>query len=169
MTLILSHVSRSFALQVSDRLVTKVGQGNNPSQFDVLSNKNIVYRARDAIVSICYTGPAYIGSLTTDDWIVQKLTGVDVSEKFGMRGFPLSHWLDIGQSTRLLLRELACSEIGKQNLSFELVAVGWQGKNTRRRLEGRYQPVPMSWVLSKPEAGPFEKEVVRLQRYWHRR
>lgn len=141
----------------------------NPSQFDALSNKSIVYWARDAIVSISYTGPAYIGPLPTDDWIVQKLTGVDVSEEFGMRGFPLSHWLDIGQSTRLLLRELACSEVAKQNLNFELTAVGWQWKMTRRPWEGRYRPVPMAWALSKPQAGAFNGEVERLPRYWHRK
>jgi hypothetical protein len=167
-TLILSHMSRAFVSQVSDRLVTKTAKGHTPTPFDALSNKNIVYWARDAIVSISYTGPAYIGPLTTDDWIVQKLTGVDVSEKFGMRWFPLSHWLDIGQSTRLLLQELTCSEIAKQYVNFELVAVGWQWK-TRRPLAGRYEPVPMAWGLSKAEAGKFEKEVERLPRYWYRK
>jgi len=91
--------------------VVKQVPGNNPTRFDASSNKSIIFWARDAIVSISYTGPAYIGPLTTDGWIAQKLTGVDVSEKFGMRGFPLSHWLDIGQASMLLLRELTRSEV----------------------------------------------------------
>jgi hypothetical protein len=141
--------------------------GSGPSQFDALANKSILYWARDAIVSIAYTGAAYIGPLPTDDWIVEKLTGVDVSEKFGMRGFPSSHWLDIGQSLRLLLQELASSEVAKHTLNFELTAVGWQWKTTRHPLEGRYQPVPMAWGLSKPPNGQFGKEVERLPRYWY--
>src|SRR2546427_10116718 len=99
-----------------------------PTPFDASSNKSIIYWARDAIVCIGYTGLAYVGPLPTDDWIVQKLTGVDVSKEFVMRGFPLLHWLDIGQATRLLLRELACSEIAEHNSGFEMVAVGWQWK-----------------------------------------
>src|SRR5260221_2114773 len=102
MTLILSHLSRSFVLQMSDRLVTKIPPGNDsPSSFDALANKTIIYCARDAIVSMSYTGHAYIGQLPTDDWIVKTLTGVDVSEKFAMRTGTLPHWWDIGQATRL--------------------------------------------------------------------
>jgi hypothetical protein len=167
MTLILSHLSRAFVLQVSDRLVTKEARGTPPSRFDALANKSIVYWARDAIVTIAYTGAAYIGALSTDDWIVQKLTGVDVSENFGMRGFASPRWLDIGQSLRLLLQELASSEVAKHTLNFELTAVGWQWKTTRHPLEGRYQPVPMAWGLSKPRNGQFGKEVERIPRYWY--
>jgi hypothetical protein len=165
-TLILSHLSRSFVLQVSDRLVMKKGQGTPASSFDALANKSIVYWTRDAVVAIAYTGVAYIGPLPTDDWIVQKLTGVDVSEKFGMRGFsPPS--LDIGQSLKLLLQELTSSEVANNPLNFELTAVGWQWKVSRHPMEGRYQPVPMAWRLSKPHNGKFDKQVERLPRHWY--
>lgn len=167
MTLILSHLSRGFVLQVSDRLVTGIQPGKSPSSFDALANKTIIYWARDAIVGMSYTGPAYVGQLPTDDWIAKMLTGFDVSQEFGMRTGPLPQWWDIGQATRLLARELRRSEIAEQNSNFELTAVGWQWKNVRRALEGRYQPVPMAWGLSKPEAGRFEKEVERLPRHWY--
>src|SRR2546427_11400631 len=101
-----------------------------PTPFDASSNKSIIYWARDAIVCIVYTGLAYVGPLPTDDWIVQKLTGVDVSKEIEMRGCPLLHWLDIGQATRLLLRELARIEIADHNSGFEVVAVGGHCKST---------------------------------------
>jgi hypothetical protein len=166
MTLILSHLSRGFVLQVSDRLVTGARPGVAPAPFDLLANKTIIYQARDAIVSMSYTGRAYIGRLTTDDWIAKTLSGADISEKFSVRSGPIPQWWDIGQATRLLLRELSRSEIGAQDAGFELVAVGWQWKNVKRSLEGRYQPVPMAWGLSKPEGARFEKDVKRLPRRW---
>ncbi len=167
MTLILSHLSRGFVLQVSDRLVTRIRPGDTPSLFDALANKTIIYQARDAIVSMGYTGPAYIGQLPTDDWIAKTLTGVDVSEKFGMRTGPLPQWWDIGQATRLLLRELMDSEIASQNSNFELVVVGWQWKNVKRSMEGRYQPVPMAWGVLKPQGRVFEEKVECLPRRWY--
>jgi hypothetical protein len=167
MTLILSHLSRGFALQVSVRLVTSTRPGDSPSPFDALANKTIIYQARDAIVSMSYTGPAYIGQLPTDDWIAKTLTGVDTSEKFSFRTGPLPQWWDIGRATRLLLRELACTEIAAQKSNFELIAIGWQWKNVKRSMEGLYQPVPMAWGVSKPEGSGFEKEVERLPRRWH--
>jgi hypothetical protein len=166
MTLILSNLCRSFVSQVSDRLVSRKQADYSPAPFDSLANKTIIYGARDAIVSMSYTGSAYIGSLSTDDWIVQNLTDVDVTGKFGMRGGPLPTWYDIGQATRFLLQELSRSEVAKSGLNFELVIVGWQWRNRRRRLEGRYLPMPMAWGISKPQGGPLETKVERLPRHW---
>jgi hypothetical protein len=162
-TLILSYLSRGFVLQVSDRLVTAPGA----IPFDGLANKNIIYQARDAIVSMSYTGPAFIGQVPTDNWIAQKLTGVDVSKNFGTRMGPLPKWYDIGQATRLLAEEFQSSEIARTNSYFELVVVGWQWKITGRPPVGRHQPVPMAWGLSKPQGGGFESEVERLPRRWY--
>ncbi|HET6177760.1 MAG TPA: hypothetical protein VFE61_12550 [Candidatus Sulfotelmatobacter sp.] len=142
-------------------------QGNPASRFDALANKTIVYWTTDAVVTIAYTGAAYIGNQPTDDWIVQKLTGVDVSEKFGMRGFSSSRSLDIGQSLKILLQELTSSEVANNPLNFELTAVGWHWKMTKHPMEGRYQPVPMAWGLNKPQNGKFDTQVERLARYWY--
>jgi len=166
-TLILSNLSRGFASQVSDRLVTRTRPGSDPVPFDALANKTVIYWARDAIVTMSYTGPAYIGELTTDDWIVQKLTGLNVTGGFGTRLGALPQWLDIGQAARVLAEEFSRSEIGRSQVQFALVIAGWQWKNVRRPLEGRYQPVPMGWALSNtPELGVFEKKVERLPRHW---
>jgi hypothetical protein len=132
-----------------------------------LANKTIVYLARDAIVAMSYTGPAYVGQLTTDDWIVQKLTGVDVTERFGMKTGTLHRLFDIGQAMKHLLQEFSSSEIARQKRNFELVSVGWQWKLAGRPPVGRYQPVPMAWGISKTESGGFEPKVERLPRYWH--
>jgi hypothetical protein len=51
-TLILSHLSRTFVLQVTDRLVVAKRNDNILHPFDALANKNLIYLARDAIVSI---------------------------------------------------------------------------------------------------------------------
>src|ERR1700730_6856922 len=118
MTLILSHLSSAFALQSSDRLVTRLNMGRGPTPFDPLANKTIVYLARDAIVAMSYTGPAYIGQLTTDDWIVQNLTGIDVTQGFGTRTGTLPRLFDIGRAMKFLLQELSSSEIARQKTNF---------------------------------------------------
>ncbi len=167
MTLILSHLCNRFVSQTSDRLVTRIRPAASPVPFDALANKTIIYWASDAIVSMSYTGSAYVGNLPTDDWIVQTLTGINVSERFGMRTGLLPQWLDIGQATRLLLRELLCTEIAHNNINFQLVIVGWQWKNGGRPAKGRCQSIPMAWGLSKSDSGEFENEVQRLPRHWH--
>jgi hypothetical protein len=72
-TQILTRTSRAFALMVTDRLVTT----NKGEQFDPHANKNIVFCARNAVVAMGYTGRAYIGKTPTDQWLVEKLTGLD--------------------------------------------------------------------------------------------
>jgi hypothetical protein len=49
MTLILTYASARYVLQVTDRLVTQGGK-----IFDPLANKNLIYVARDAIVTVGY-------------------------------------------------------------------------------------------------------------------
>src|SRR5437867_2015050 len=61
MTPIVSLASRRYVLQVGDRLVTRAAH-----PFDPFSNKAVIYFARDAVVSISYTGLAYLESLPTD-------------------------------------------------------------------------------------------------------
>jgi hypothetical protein len=52
MTLILSHLSRAFVLQSSDRLVTRLHTGADPTPFDSVANKTIVYLGRVAHFSL---------------------------------------------------------------------------------------------------------------------
>jgi hypothetical protein len=165
MTQIVSQLCRGFALQVEDRLVTQIFEGRAPRKFDVLANKNVIYWARDAIVSMGYTGPAFVKNLPTDDWIAATLTGLDVSEKFGWRSGPLPRWWDIGQAVDLLCRELKTSEVAARRDYFELEVVGWQWKKGKRPLVGRRQPVPFGCSIRKAYGKDFE--VKRLARPWY--
>jgi len=99
-----------FVLLVEDRLVT------DPTgrEFDALANKNIIYLARDAIVCMGYTGPAFIGKLPTDSWIVWKLCEQNPPSEFLKRAIEADGGVligkrpsrDIGQAVTLLENEL---------------------------------------------------------------
>jgi hypothetical protein len=134
MTLILSLVSQTYALQVSDRLVT-----DERGKFDEQSNKSLICWARDGIFACSYSGIAYLDEadkLNTDHWIAQILCGETLpSGSYAPmcmlrkpRGLP-----DVG----LLLRNLSNSlEETFNGLSdharaspFQLAATGWQWTN----------------------------------------
>jgi hypothetical protein len=142
MTLILSRSSRNYILQVTDRLVS------GPIE-DPLANKNVLYCARNAIVAIGYTGHAFIGDIPTDQWLVEKLTGItfDRSRKpptFSLNSSPRDQWRDIGCSLKLLKTSLdgARSEVRAKWKTdwtakpFTILFVGWQWDR-----RGRYRPL----------------------------
>lgn len=150
MTLILTQASRNYALQVTDRLVTR-----NKTPFDQLSNKNLILYARNALVSIGYTGQAMLGEtpIPTDQWLVEKITGITYDRVrrpplLTQKVFP---WLDIGRYMQLLKRNLDSARTDMLNEwksgwtknSFDVSLGGWQwGK------KGRYRPIIGG--LSKP-------------------
>jgi hypothetical protein len=144
MTLHLTQISSSWALQVSDRLVSGGVQ-------DPLANKNIIYFARRSVVSIGYTGLAYGLSsnnpdMPTDEWIVEILLGKPIARgwdgvrpAFSNSGDEVMNkkhlGLDIGQSIELLRSSLQDSfdklSINHRKHPFEIIISGWQ--KTRRR------------------------------------
>jgi hypothetical protein len=152
MTQIVSLLFRELCvLQVVDRLLTT----KDGKPFDDLTNKSIIYWAKDAIVCMSYTGPAFIGKLPTDSWIAWKLCGDSPSlllkqtvESGGvlLGNIPL---MNIWQAMNLLESELRKSEIARQSLDFELVVVGWKWKRGNRALEGRRRPLPFAWSIRK--------------------
>lgn len=154
-------------MQVSDRLVSGGVQ-------DPLANKNLIYLARDAVVSIGYTGLAYELSasdrnMPTDEWIAEILWGEPIPRgQDGIRPITFANgrigrWLDIGQSIKLLQMELQNSmsrlPLSHRKFPFELVAVGWQ--ETRRR--GLH---PTIVEIIKPR-GDVSFTIERPQRDWH--
>jgi len=151
---------------VEDRLVTADLSAGGSAKPDALANKNVIYQARDAIVCMGYTGPAYIGNLPTDSWIAEKLTGIDASVNFGTRIGSLPQWLDIGRAIKLLERELRASEVATLRPNFELVVVGWQWSQGRRGRRRNRPAVPMAWLIRKPYGKTFEP-AERLPRRWH--
>lgn len=158
MTLVLSLLTPHYALQVSDRLVTRSG-----SAFDPLANKSVIYHARDAIVTIGYSGLAYLEGVPTDKWIAQKLTGEEFEGRFALRQGPILRWLDIGQSVELIRRE--CEALFSRlepstHTTQQFLVAGWQwGRRIARpitwRIENSHDPYRQSFTAHAPP------------RYWH--
>ena len=102
MTLVLTLRDKGYILQVTDRLLTKQG-----APVDPLANKNILFHGRNGIVTLGYTGWAYLEGIPTDQWIAEKLTGQEYDRNKTEHGFgfnPPEPSLDIGLSV-LRLRE----------------------------------------------------------------
>jgi len=129
MTLILARASAEFVLQVTDRLVSL-----NQKPFDKLANKNILYIASNAVVTLAYTGEAYLDNIPTDHWIAQKLLGfeIDPANPPAMAAGQNGSKRDIGQSFRILTDELDRQD-PKKRLSLLVSVQGWQW-NSRGRL-----------------------------------
>jgi hypothetical protein len=128
MTLILTLPSARYVLQVSDRLTTRA-----QDPFDRHSNKNVIFLARDALVSIGYSGHAYLNGVPTDQWIAQTLRGEDLSRPEERGTFTVgrvARWLDIGESVELLRREyervFSSPPMSIQKSDQLLVLAGWQ-------------------------------------------
>lgn len=160
MTLIVNMLwNDTFVAQVTDRLLAT--QKGEP--FDALTNKTVVYWAKDAIVSMAYTGPAYIGNWPTDSWIAWKLCG-KVLDNFLttggiliMRHPPVQH--QIGQVVRLLEAELSMSELAHLKNAFALTIVGWKWKiQKKRRITGKHKPLQVLWTIAKEKGGPLKAE-----------
>ncbi len=170
MTLHVTQISRRYILQVSDRLVScTTGIVHDP-----LANKNLIYCARDAIVSVGYTGLAYglflsNKNMPTDEWIAQILWGSSIPRgRDGKRPAALvqgknPRWLDIGQSTQLLCNALqnSVSKLPRhlKQYPFEVIIAGW--KQARRR-----GFIPVVVQLIKPE-NTEEFIIQRPERYWY--
>lgn len=129
MTQILTAACPNFIAQLSDRLVV-AKRGNRITQHDHAANKTVVFRASDAIVTIGYTGIAYVGQIPTDRWIAEVLCQESFGapdERFGMRMGGGRRPVDIGQGIILLERAieaLPASPVDEHGL--ELVVAGWQ-------------------------------------------
>jgi hypothetical protein len=76
-TLILSLVTAGYALQISDRRLTQKKAGRY-ELWDPASNKSIILLGHDGVISMGYSGPAFIGNATTDGWIAEVLSGIDL-------------------------------------------------------------------------------------------
>jgi hypothetical protein len=162
MTLHLTLATAQYVLQVSDRL-TSLDPGKR--RWDPLANKNVIYIARDGLISVGYTGAAYVGGLPTDTWIAQTLRGDSLAPQGGRHASVFRdppNFLDVGQAVMLLQAELERHFRGlrsRQPKPFLWLTIsGWQWK--RRRLR------PVNWLLLNDPAMP-EVYARRMQdRYW---
>ncbi len=85
-------------------------RGRAISPLDQIANKLLIYRARDAIVSIGYAGQAFIGDIPTDEWIAQLISGEPnvrgPDDRGGVRlGRTPNNW-DVGKAVRTISTEL---------------------------------------------------------------
>jgi hypothetical protein len=161
LTLILAQASRLFSLQVSDRLVTR---GN--TSFDAMSNKNVLFIARDAIMAFGYTGLAYLEGVSTDQWIAETLIG----KKFDRQRRPPSLSMGIGlalsthigpaiQRLDAGLRAVFSADrrADARTAMFEILGAGWQWDRAGR-------PRPILIGLRK-NAGSLDINVWRSPRH----
>ena len=153
-----------YVLQVSDRLLTQ-----RTRAFDARSNKNIVYEASNGIITMAYSGPAYLEGVPTDRWITEKLHGkplVDFAP-----GQPFTHktgrapqWLDVGSCIEVLRREVrrVYNSSRKPDRDLEVVLAGWQWKPRQEEL--RVRPVECELEACVDGTEPL---VSWAPRYWH--
>jgi hypothetical protein len=168
MTLIVSAASLKDIRQVTDRLVSSRGK-----PFDPSSNKNLVIFARDAILTSAYTGTAYVGKLTTDEWIAEQIVGFPLPR--GEEGQPVTQvsmggspeWLQSGQIALRLKQEFAnavSTGLIPPSLAvspFEIVFAGWQIVKGRR-----WRPVLFSVIKAR---GAQPVRILRAPRHFGRK
>lgn len=132
MTLVVSSLCRREVVQTTDRLVTVASKPVDP-----LANKNVVFLAKDGVVCVGYTGPAFLGDPPepTDRWIARILAQDFSLQNDGHGSTRLgfdrpARWLRVGQGLLALCGEIS-AKLGSQRsvygpLSLEMMAVGWQ-------------------------------------------
>lgn len=154
-------------MQVADRLVTTDGK-----KFDPASNKSLIYLAKNAIVTIGYSGLAYLDGIPTDEWIARTLWGEDLPRRDDGRA--VGHTFGGGQSTdigRAIERVRSGSEnaLRKDRTPLkarflQIVLAGWQW----RRMGSRTVWRPILHVISSErQNGQIRCDVDSLARYWH--
>jgi hypothetical protein len=156
-TLILTQASPRYVLQVSDRLLTRRSR-----EFDPVSNKSILYLANDALVSIAYSGRAYLDETSTDQWIVELLTGERLlsddqrDPETGLRRNPLN----IDQFIELLRVQLGAAVLRLPptagSLTLHLIVAGWQWEGDQA------YPIVTHILNSPAEASVFHVRPIRL-------
>jgi hypothetical protein len=165
--LILTYAVGGMIFQVGDRLVT--GGGRSP---DPAANKNILFLAENAIVSIGYTGRAYLDDVPTDQWLAQLLSGEEMDGRrepkppIRLRTGPITWWPNIGVALVLLKRnlEVAVSRLPatQRSLAPTVVLAGWQNVGRRKR-DVRPLVAALAYSSSNGRYGIWQHK-----RYWHR-
>lgn len=160
MTLILSFVRHGIAVQVADRLVSQQ-RGRIIGPLDQIANKLLIYRSRDAIVSIGYAGQAFIGNIPTDEWLAQLISGEpNVRGPEDMGGVRLgrtpNNW-DIGKAVRRIRDDLP-----PHIASGQIIYVCVVGHQITRR--GLVRPFLCEMALQRNRVHSFQQS----PRFWRR-
>jgi hypothetical protein len=152
-TLHLTFLHRDAVVHVSDRLVTLRAAGTPP--FDHLANKTVVLRADDALVSIGYTGHAYLEGVPSDEWIATMLWGRGIGHGRGFGG-PLRLG-DLGLLVNRLRGRLREVIGAGGNPAITIVGAGMQWN----RRTGRTRPTCFLIICERGVVN-----IRRLPRYW---
>lgn len=171
MTLILTKVDRGSVIQVTDRLTSQhIGEQVVP--FDRQSNKNVILLTRNGILTLAYTGLAFIGQKPTDQWIAEELNGEAVP--LGRSGAPATvafrhpprRLPEIGQAAALLRDHLEFastqprSELQRNPVT--IVLAGWLWYR-------RKHPRPTAGYVTREAGGPYSIRWVTRhfgRRFW---
>lgn len=168
MTLAFSAVSRLWAIQVADRLLSQCGEA-----WDPLANKSVLLVANNAIASFTFSGLAYISGTRTDQWLVETISGKKfesdgpfMSTRIGGDSAPIR----FGPAVRAVMTAID-SEFGAQPLShraegLQVSVVAW---TYRRRHSGLARP-PLPFMMRMKHSGRAGEEVLcaRLPHHWYR-
>lgn len=74
MTLHIAVACGSFVLTAGDRLLS-AGRPGSYSDWDACSNKTIIVYAQNGLVSVAYSGLAFVGGRPTDECLVEAISG----------------------------------------------------------------------------------------------
>jgi hypothetical protein len=166
-TLILTTISHHGIVQVVDRLVTRRTQ-SGLDRFDPRANKNVLLAAKDALVTISYTGLAYLDDLPTDEWLVQTVLRRPIPRgPDGVRPAAIvfdspSTWPSIGEVVEGLAGSVAAAFArltpkSWQDSPLTIFGAGWQ-------LYRKKRPRPIAFTVSKQE-GVAPVTIDRLPRH----
>jgi hypothetical protein len=142
MTLHLSVVGRGVAIQVSDRHISYKGHPAG-GLHDVYANKNVVFAPRYGLVTLGYTGLAYLEHVPTDEWIAHRLWLDDLPPVAIKFRDPPEKWPDLGQAVDTLREELnRVFSVQRGENTLTVAIAGWQWARRSSLLRG------VAWALS---------------------
>jgi hypothetical protein len=155
MSQILTYAHPHFILQISDRLVSISSRSKVPVPHDRVSNKALLFRAKNAIATIGYVGIAYLRDIPTDAFIAEALWGRPLPGPSPSGATPMQFdigrihdWPDMGQAVNRLKAALEKTPATSPGLSITLA--GWQSVRKRNcrpiviRIEKRGGQKPVS-------------------------
>ena len=146
MTIVYSAITHLWAFQISDRLLTRT-RNSSIEKFDPVSNKTIIYVAKNGIVSLSYTGTAYIGDKTTDKWIAEILHGKSLETGSDLQmaaDAPTEQGLYDAIETLVIELNKIWPRIPKEQrkADINISIAGWQTCHTKPKIR------PVLWYLS---------------------
>lgn len=120
-------------VHATDRLVSLRHRTRFEPKYPVF-NKSVIYRATDAIVTIGFTGMAFLEGKPTDEWIASTLAGVEFDPVMGVSFGQRFDALNLGQAVRRLETELnAAYSRGNLGEGLSVFIAGARSKRSRWR------------------------------------